>query len=198
MRKSQNSNEEIAKNNKQHFSNKLMDQEKNVEIDQIRKESEIKKDLVLTDIQLSGSTELELINNFDKININDNETIGDKINTPKDHDFCDRCAELGEKLRKENDDLKEEIRTIKKAFNYMLKVYNNEEYVDYLQKKADRLDMIFDMFPDIKKMFSEKEKGEKAEEKYPMTAKNTTLNSAGEEKEDEKMEDILKKENDKK
>lgn len=33
MRKSQNSNEEIAKNNKQHFSNKLMDQEKNVEID---------------------------------------------------------------------------------------------------------------------------------------------------------------------
>ena len=33
MRKSQNSNEEIAKNNKQYFSNKLMDQEKNVEID---------------------------------------------------------------------------------------------------------------------------------------------------------------------
>ena len=115
-----------------------------------------------------------------------------------DHDFCDRCAEMGEKLRKENDALKEEIRTIKKAFNYMLKVYNNGEYVDYLQKKADRLDMIFDMFPDIKKMFSEKEKGEKAEENYPMTAKNSTLNSAGEEKEEGKMENIQKKENDKK
>jgi len=51
---------------------------------------------------------------------------------------------------------------------------SQEEYVEYLRKKADTLDIIFDLFPGIKKMFCDKDKGKKNEKKFQIIAKKAT------------------------
>ena len=75
---------------------------------------------------------------------------------------------------------------------------SQEEYVEYLRKKTDRLDIIFDLFPGIKKMFGDKDKGKKNEKKFQISAKKATSSINKEEKEGKNMEATQKKEDDKK
>ena len=63
---------------------------------------------------------------------------------------------------------------------------SQEEYIEYLRKKADRLDIIFDLFPGIKKMFGDKDKGKKNEKKFQISAKKATSSIKKEEKEGKK------------
>jgi len=126
-----------------------MDSDKNDDILHIKEEDKLKNDLASTHTQLSGSSEQELIKAFDKLKIDDKELIWDKINTQKDQDYSENYKEIIDKLRKENAVLKEENKAIKNEYDFVMA--NQEEYIKYLRKKADRLDIIFDLFPGIKK-----------------------------------------------
>ena len=196
MNISQNSQNENSQNNTKQFSEGSMDKEKNDDILHIKEEDKLKNDLASTHTQLSGSSEQELIKAFDKLKIDDKELIWDKINTQKDQDYSENYKEIIDKLRKENAVLKEENKAIKNEYDFVMA--NQEEYIEYLRKKADRLDIIFDLFPGIKKMFGDKDKGKKNEKKFQISAKKATSNINKEEKEGKNKDATQKKEDDKK
>ena len=131
-----------------------------------------------------------------KLKIYDKELIWDKINTQKDQDYSENYKEIIDKLRKENAVLKEENKAIKNEYDFVLA--SQEEYVEYLRKKADRLDIIFDLFPGIKKMFGDKDKGKKNEKKFQISAKKATSSIKKEEKEGKNKDATQKKKDDKK
>ena len=84
-----------------------------------------------------------------KLKIDDKELIWDKINTLKDQDCSENYKEIIDKLRKENAALKEENRAIKNEYDLFMA--SQEKYVEYLRKKADRLDLIYELFSWYKK-----------------------------------------------
>ena len=131
-----------------------------------------------------------------KLKIYDKELIWDKINTQKDQDCSENYKEIIDKLRKENAALKEENKAIKNEYDFVMA--NQEEYIEYLRKKADRLDIIFDLFPGIKKMFGDKDEGKKNEKKFQISAKKATSSINKEEKEGKNKDATQKKKDNKK
>ena len=131
-----------------------------------------------------------------KLKIDDKELIWDKINTQKDQDCSENYKEIIDKLRKENAALKEENKTIKNEYDFIMA--SQEEYVEYLRKKADRLDIIFDHFPGIKKCLVIKMKERRMKKKFQISAKKATSSINKEEKEGKNKDATQKKKDDKK
>ena len=196
MNTSQNSQKENSQSGAKQFSEGSMDKDKKDDIVSIKEEDKLNNDLASTHTQLSGSSEKELIKAFDEIKIDDKELIGDKINTPNDQDCSENYKEIVDKLRKENAALIEENRAIKKEHDFVMA--SQDEYIEYLRKKADRLDIIFDLFPGIKKMFGDKDEGKKNEKKFQISAKKATSSINKEEKERKNKDTTQKKEDNKK
>ena len=131
-----------------------------------------------------------------KLKIDDKELIWDKINTLKDQDCSENYKEIIDELRTENAVLKEENKAIKNEYDLFMA--SQEKYVEYLRKKADRLDIIFDLFPGIKKMFGDKDEGKKNEKKFQISAKKATSSINKEEKEGKNNDATQKKKDNKK